>query len=237
METKICEICGNLFNTNRPTKRTCSEECHKKRIANLKKEEYYKNIEDSRAKSKQNVHKYTMLMKEKFFEHYGAECAICHEKNKDLLTIDHINNDGAEHRKKVGDNTYCVIKDLERRNWPVGEVQTLCYNCNNKKKMIQQTYDGSSAASILRAKAIEVLGGCCRCGINDNQMLEIRPKNGNIKYYQAIYKSRNSMLKAIIDDEKVREQFEVLCVNCHREIQYTGFRTFSKNKYVTVKVK
>lgn len=177
--------------------------------------------EKHKRKNRENTRKCTMKMKAKFFEHYGAECAICHEKNKDVLTIDHINDNGAEHRKKVGDNTYCVIKDLERRNWPTGEVQTLCYNCNNKKKMQKQTLNGESYMSVLRDKAVDSLGGKCRCcGESDKQKLEIRPKNGNIKQYREKYASRNTMLAFIIDVESVRNEFEVLCVNCHRRIQY-----------------
>ena len=32
---------------------------------------------------------------------YGNKCNCCGEKNIKFLTIDHINNDGAEHKKKI----------------------------------------------------------------------------------------------------------------------------------------
>ncbi len=71
-------------------------------------------------------------LRETVFLHYGgAKCMICGETRKLCLTIDHINNDGAEHRKISGVggggyNTYCWLK---RNNYPRG-FQVLCRNCN-----------------------------------------------------------------------------------------------------------
>lgn len=202
---KMCKVCGKEYEAVNSLQ-TCSPECRE--ILSLKR-------------NRENVHRYTMMMKDKFFEHYGSECAMCGEKSKDVLTIDHINDNGAEHRKKVGDSTYNVVLDLERRGWPENEVQTLCYNCNNKKKIQKQTFNGESYMSVLRDKAVESLGAkCACCGESDKQKLELRPKNGNIKYYKEKYSSRNTMLAFIVDVASVRDEFEVLCVNCHRRIQY-----------------
>lgn len=219
---KICITCGNEFECKNSTL-TCSEECKKK----------YKD-----KKNRTNVHRYTMQMKDLFFEHYGDTCAICGEDDKHVLTIDHIHDDGATHRKNVGDCTYTVVKDLKARNWPVDEVQTLCYNCNNKKKMLKQTVDELSQASILRESILNKLGHkCIGCGECDKNMLEIRPKNGNIKLYKAFYKNRNTLLKAMLKEDELSDEFEILCVNCHRRLQYTGFRQVTKNKYLKVMVK
>ena len=202
---KICKICEKEFETNGRAS-TCSNECAGK---------LYKKI------NRFNMIEYNKRIKEEFFEHYGSECAICGESNKYNLTVDHIHDDGAKHRKIVGDNTTLVILDLKKQNWPTDYVQTLCYNCNNKKKMLKQTINGASGAAILRAAAVDALGAKCRCcGESDKQKLEIRPKNGNIKLYREHYKSRNALLSNIIDSENVRNEFEVLCVNCHRRIQY-----------------
>lgn len=72
----------------------------------------------------------------------GAICACCAEKCLSMLTIDHINNDGAKHRKEIG-NVYefakgkrAIVADfyrwLERNEFPTG-FQVLCYNCNLSK--------------------------------------------------------------------------------------------------------
>jgi hypothetical protein len=63
-------------------------------------------------------------------------CSTCPEHNAPhtkFLTIDHINNDGAIHRKELaGKGVYSSLKLLnwlKRNNWPPG-YQVLCFNCN-----------------------------------------------------------------------------------------------------------
>lgn len=72
-------------------------------------------------------------LKLKIFNHYSnndIKCICCNERNLMFLTIDHINNDGAKHRKQIREETgntfYLWLKD---NNYPEG-FQVLCYNCN-----------------------------------------------------------------------------------------------------------
>lgn len=75
-------------------------------------------------------------------EYGGAICACCSEKCISMLTIDHINNDGARHRKEIGTQyeyakgKRALVADfyrwLERNEFPPG-FQVLCYNCNLSK--------------------------------------------------------------------------------------------------------
>ena len=64
--------------------------------------------------------------------HYGRDsqplCNSCGFSDIGALCLDHINNDGAEHRKTVrsGKETYAWAK---RNNYPP-IFQTLCANCN-----------------------------------------------------------------------------------------------------------
>lgn len=73
--------------------------------------------------------------KQKVMDHYGGCCSCCGEKILDFLAIDHINNDGASHRKKEKLSTgwhtyYWIIKN----NYPEG-FQVLCHNCNWAKHL------------------------------------------------------------------------------------------------------
>ena len=69
-------------------------------------------------------------------------CAICGEDDIDVLCLDHINDDGAEHRKQIGiagrstsgTNTHAALK---REGWPKG-IQVLCANCNLKKQILKR---------------------------------------------------------------------------------------------------
>lgn len=75
------------------------------------------------------------LLKNKIivFNHYvdkKMKCVCCDESNIKFLTIDHINNNGAQHRKESkcgsGPKFYQWLKD---NNYPTG-YQIMCMNCN-----------------------------------------------------------------------------------------------------------
>ena len=64
-------------------------------------------------------------------------CPPCGETRYEFLTIDHINNDGAKHRKELGNKRLSGWKFYEwlRHNkYPEG-YQVLCMNCNFGKRM------------------------------------------------------------------------------------------------------
>lgn len=70
------------------------------------------------------------------FIHYSADpptCANCGIDDVDVLCIDHINDDGAEHRKHVGSGK-ALHYWLKREGYPLG-YQVLCRNCNWKKHL------------------------------------------------------------------------------------------------------
>jgi hypothetical protein len=57
---------------------------------------------------------------------YGGRCSCCGETETAFLTLEHLNGDGAAHRREVHD----AVADLRRRGWPKGEHTVLCMNCN-----------------------------------------------------------------------------------------------------------
>lgn len=71
--------------------------------------------------------------------HYGVDgepvCRRCGFDDVRALAIDHINNDGAAHRKKIGNQVYLW---LARNGFPEG-FQTLCFNCNTIKEYERMT--------------------------------------------------------------------------------------------------
>jgi hypothetical protein len=67
---------------------------------------------------------------------YGGVCACCGEDFLLFLTLDHVNGDGAAHRKDspwaVGTNLY---RELHKLGFPDKErYQVLCHNCNMGKR-------------------------------------------------------------------------------------------------------
>lgn len=64
---------------------------------------------------------------------YGGECRCCGEKEPLFLTIDHVDNDGKDHRKEiVGQAFYRYLRNLGE---PDRRFQLLCFNCNIAKSL------------------------------------------------------------------------------------------------------
>lgn len=62
---------------------------------------------------------------------YGNKCSCCGESEPAFLSIDHINNDGASHRRQIKRaNIYWWLK---RNNFPKDNFELLCHNCNMAK--------------------------------------------------------------------------------------------------------
>lgn len=94
------------------------------------------------------------------YQHYGSVCRCCGVTEKAFLTLDHMNNDGAEQRRALtgknfgsGSNWrfYMVRKAMKTGEWPT-DLQILCYNCNSGRArnggicphQIQKTSESSS---------------------------------------------------------------------------------------------
>lgn len=92
-------------------------------------EAYRKN---NRGKYVQYQREYRRRLRYKVLCHYGGNppmCACCGEKEVKFLAIDHINNDGAEcRRKRKGSIEWWILKE----KYPIG-FQVLCHNCNMAK--------------------------------------------------------------------------------------------------------
>jgi hypothetical protein len=73
---------------------------------------------------------YRQRLHEDFLGAYGKMCACCGESVAQLLTVDHIKNDGGIERKKSkGGEPYKTIRNALTKYQP-GRYQTLCFNCN-----------------------------------------------------------------------------------------------------------
>ena len=59
---------------------------------------------------------------------YGGRCVCCGVDEPRLLTIDHSNRDGKEHRKQLGRKN--VYQFLKEQGWPQDGYRLLCISCN-----------------------------------------------------------------------------------------------------------
>lgn len=116
-----------------------------KRIKKWREENPEKYKEHARKTNRSPMHKIYHLhwrdrLQLEVLSHYSDKsmdfphCACCKEIMLDFLEIDHINNNGAEERRKLGfkGRGIAFYTWLKRNNYPEG-YQVLCANCNKGK--------------------------------------------------------------------------------------------------------
>lgn len=62
---------------------------------------------------------------------YGGKCACCHESTPEFLEMDHVQNNGAAHRREIGHTR--LYAWLKANEFPQAAFQILCANCNRAK--------------------------------------------------------------------------------------------------------
>jgi hypothetical protein len=95
------------------------------------------------SKNREKINLYAQIarhkLKKEIFEYYGNKCACCDESTLVFLSLDHKNNDGASHRRRLsGTNagfSHEVYKDVRRQGFP-DTYQILCHNCNRAKYIL-----------------------------------------------------------------------------------------------------
>jgi hypothetical protein len=110
-------------------------ERHKKQAATRRKKKIAEmnpmELELFRKQETDHSRYFNQKLREEVFDAYGHRCACCGESNPFFLSIDHIDNDGAQKRKsgeqpKGGTSFY---RWLKKNGFPKG-FQVLCMNCN-----------------------------------------------------------------------------------------------------------
>lgn len=117
-----CRSCGLKFvNLNRP-KRT------KEQLAEYQRKYYQAN--------KQKLDQYSNGWREAkrldMIKQAGGKCVCCGEDDPIVLDFDHINDDGAVHRKQTKRTN--VVNILATQGLDLTVFQLLCKNCNWKKE-------------------------------------------------------------------------------------------------------
>ncbi len=96
--------------------------------ADYLKEYHAKKYERTKEVGRAVRKRYYDKWKKVVFDHYGHKCTCCGEREPRFLTIDHIDDDGAEHRKSVAAGSV-LFKWLVNNNFPKN-FRILCFNCN-----------------------------------------------------------------------------------------------------------
>ena len=91
------------------------------------KKRYAKWRSENPDRAKQSQKMQMKKLRNEILDNYGRECACCGENRKEFLTLDHVNGNGAEHRRETRGHTY---RDLRKQGFPKDGYRILCWNCN-----------------------------------------------------------------------------------------------------------
>jgi len=119
LASKRCENCGKIFHQKRyargpdgtfKNRKYCSRQCAG---------ESFRVKEPAKLRRRKAV-----------IAAYGGKCVCCGEDHWQFLVLDHIDNDGKEHRKKIGQSQICLW--AEQHGYPP-VLQLFCQNCHLAK--------------------------------------------------------------------------------------------------------
>lgn len=212
----------DYYQKNKTKRKEWRTEYHlkKKIIENTKNREYYnKHKEEKREYKKQ----YELNTRKLVIEAYGSICVCCNEDKQQFLCIDHINNDGAKHRKELNIRAgFRFYRWLIKNNYPKDKFQLLCHNCNMVKHIYGKCLHGQFSYQLTaqhkrKFKIMEHYGNSCRCcGISELAFLSINHKNGNGRVHLKNNKiSGASQFYSWIIKNNYPDNLEILCYNCN----------------------
>jgi hypothetical protein len=74
------------------------------------------------------------LLRKKVFDAYNNKCNCCGETHEVFLQLDHVHNNGAEHKRAVGRDQLAILNSVLDLGCPP-DFQILCANCHLAKTM------------------------------------------------------------------------------------------------------
>lgn len=141
---RVCVGCGqpNDSGTSSPKCRMCHtkeiEAYHRKRENRLCTKcgkngvvgDKYR-CEECKDKLLARDRKKNQVLRDEILSAYGNKCQCCGETTQRFLSVDHVNNDGAEHRRQENmQGGQALYRWLRDHDFPKEGFQLLCFNCN-----------------------------------------------------------------------------------------------------------
>lgn len=99
-------------------------------IKATEKQKPLRQTEEYKRNMRGYIHNHNQQLKERVLGYYSngqPKCVRCGNSDLRVLSLDHIANNGYQHRKEVGAG-YSIYRWAERNNYPKG-LQALCMNC------------------------------------------------------------------------------------------------------------
>jgi hypothetical protein len=168
-----------------------------------------------------------------FYSNGEMTCDCCGNTHLEFLEIDHINNDGSEHRKKIGVGGSVLVRWIIKNNYPDG-FQVICRNCNIEKSKFENLKLLTTPIKVrnanyyqsIRRKVIGYYSNttfeCECCGENKFDVLCIdHIDGGGCDHLKKINMSLTVWLNKMNFPDK--EKYRVLCENCNASYGRYGY--------------
>lgn len=97
----------------------------------LSKESCHSLCPDCLEKANERHAEKRLEMKMNIIKEYGGKCQCCGEHRPAFLSIDHVNNDGKQHREAMGNGGLRIYLWLKKHGYPKDGFELLCHNCNH----------------------------------------------------------------------------------------------------------
>lgn len=172
-----------------------------------------------------NQRRHRVNIKHEVFSHYCEGdpcCQHCGYPIMAALSIDHINENGAEHRRETGLGGTAMYCWLRKNSYP-GDFQVLCFNCQLKKTHEAKPHPQTTRNIYCRKIKIEVFAYyCCgephcqRCGESDIRVLSIDHINGDGAQHRREVGVGMTMYQWI-KRNNYPDDLQCLCMNCQWE--------------------
>lgn len=169
-----------------------------------------------------------------WYSNGDMKCELCNESYSEFLCVDHINDDGSEHRKEIGIGGNQLYRYLLNNNFPEG-YQVLCNNCNYLKEYLrsQNKYKSNTKyAIIINKQRFNIrlqtlywysngLMECDCCGESDIRLLTIDHINGGGKQHRI--KNKIKHIYEYLYYNNYPDGYRVLCWNCNKSYGQYGY--------------
>ena len=157
---------------------------------------------------------------------YGGKCAFCSESHPAFLSVDHINNDGAEHRRITGGGHRLYLW-LRKNGFPREGFQLLCSNCNWRKHVGRQSSEKTHIMiwhdNLRRETLTAYRGKCVCCGESHADILTIDHVNNDGNDHRRQVGTGSAFYSWLRKQGFPQDgRFQVLCFNCNRAKYYYG---------------
>ena len=207
---------------------------NKDKISKQKKEYYKENKIKVCVKQQECGHR---LKLSAMNQYGGSRCTNCGIEDLDILSIDHIDGGGNEHRREVGGGSIIFYRWLKDNNYPPG-FRVLCMNCqfrakagNLEGKLFTCRTKDQEYGHLLKIECFNAYGGCSCfiCGIKDLDVLTIDHLEGGGRKHREKIGGGGTKFYRWLRNNGFPSGYQVLCMNCqlkkeaNKRINYKGY--------------